>query len=346
MRPKINQLSIHDQYRDEDTLENNYITRSLTKLLNHLIEEGAPLNPDSIVSSCYENKHNTGKENEYSVFNFSATADFTDSKQVMLPSPTGSGYKEINAKTFGIRCQIYSYLNISDKNHAELSYLCSENNCMDINVDNSLLQLPASRNFDKFSPYDWSIPPSYLGWVVNTIKDGETFYFGFEMIPPYQISYNFPIIDAAFTPVKSLSDPTKKLDYCFFTVQNICYKQPEYLFISYGGYLCHSYPEIGLQLAYMDYGGHYPVSPVGSFIEADETNKVVLLPIMIGIGDYYLDKIYLSNITRKNFEEEAVELDKGVFLISGANYPLAEESKNYQIVALFDITESMNQEEE
>jgi hypothetical protein len=79
----------------------------------------------------------------------------------------------------------------------------------------------------------------------------------------------------------------------------------------------------------MEGGGRYSASPVGSFIEADETNKVVLLPIMIGIGDYYLDKIYLSNITRKNFEEEAVELDKGVFLISGANYPLDEESKNY-----------------
>ena len=48
---------------------------------------------------------------------------------------------------------------------------------------------------------------------------------------------------------------------------------------------------------------------------------------MIGIEDYYLDKIYLSNITRKKEREEAVELDKGVFLISGANFLLEEASK-------------------
>jgi hypothetical protein len=80
MRPKINQLSIYDSYGEGDTLQNNYIIRSLTKLLTHLIEKGAPLNPDSIVSSCYENKYNTGKENEYSIFNFDVVADFTDSK--------------------------------------------------------------------------------------------------------------------------------------------------------------------------------------------------------------------------------------------------------------------------
>lgn len=346
MKPKINQLSISDSLRDEDTLENNYIIRSLTKLLTHLIEKGAPLNPDSIVSSCYENKYNTGKENEYSIFNFTVTADFTDSKQIMWPAPTDPGYIEESAKKFGFRYQIYLYLNNTSKNYAELIYICSENNCMDINKDNNLLQWPAQRHFDKISSSRWSIPSPYLEWVVNTIKDGETFYFGFEMISPYPMSYNYPIIEAAFTPVKSLSDPTKKLDYCFFTVQNACYPVLDNLFYSYGGYLCRSYPEIGSQLVQMDMGGYYNASPVGSFIEADETNKVVLLPIMIGIGDYYLDKIYLSNITRKNFEEEAVELDKGVFLISGANFPLTEESKNYQVVALFDITESMSQEEE
>jgi hypothetical protein len=117
---------------------------------------------------------------------------------------------------------------------------------MDINMNNNLLQYSAYRYFDKTGSYLWPIPSLSLGWVVNTIKDGETFYFGFEMIPPYPMSYNYPIIDAAFTPVKSLSDPTKKLDYCFFTVQNICYPDSGTLFYSYGGYLCHSYPEIGL----------------------------------------------------------------------------------------------------
>lgn len=63
---------------------------------------------------------------------------------------------------------------------------------------------------------------------------------------------------------------------------------------------------------------------------------------MIGIEDYYLDKIYLSNITRKNHAEEAVELDKGIFLISGSRYPMSREEEKYSAVALFDITESMS----
>ena len=248
---------------------------------------------------------------------------------------------------------IYTYPDQS-KDYAYFEYVCTENNYTDI-YTNSVdipLQEPIYRTFTKAGSRDWALPAPIMIWVINTIKDGETFYFGFENINPYTSANSFdintPMIDAAFTPVKSLSDPTKKLDYCFFTVVNYGYLGSDDLYWAYGGYLYRSFPELGIQKVPDYYEGGYITAPsAGNFIEANETNKVVLLPAMIGIEDYYLDKIYISNIIKNSYREEAVELDKGIFLISGTNqYPVAERSKKYQIVVLFDITESMSQEEE
>ena len=77
MRPKYNSKNFNVWFEAEDgTLENNTYIDCLCDILNFLIENGAPLDPDSIEGSVYTYSYNDSKNptNNYERFTFSAGA--------------------------------------------------------------------------------------------------------------------------------------------------------------------------------------------------------------------------------------------------------------------------------
>ena len=112
-------------------------------------------------------------------------------------------------------------------------------------MEGEFVGYPFQRQVYEQHARNWHLTWPGVSWIVNTIKDEETFYFGIDMIHDFLNESSAPIINAAFTPVKSLSDPTKKLDYCFFNIQNIEYEDYGE-FHCYGGYICYSFPELGV----------------------------------------------------------------------------------------------------
>ena len=343
MRPKYNSTKFNVQFGAADeTLENNSYTDCLCGILHFLIENGAPLDPDSVKGSFdhYSYNNSSNPTNNYERFTFSAGANFIDTKYDIAPDGI-----EYSRKYFGLELQYYYYPNQNNKINCSFAYKASENNVMQYSQGDGNYWYPyefwVTDNTSKY----WNSSVPFLELKVNVIKSGDSLFFGIvNYSSRLAIGYEPSVINMAFTPVKSLTDPTKKFDYCVLRLDHNFFPTSEYdsRVYSYGSYIYASKPE--LEMRGSD-NGFIGINSIGGFINADDTNKVVLLPLMIGYNDYYYDKVYISNVIKKGEKEEAVELDKGIFLIVDSPCLIVEESKNQIGMLLFDITEAMNQEE-
>ena len=335
MRAKYKTIRIFE-YLAEGEDDYDYIIRALKGILNVLIDNGAPLNADKIDYHCYENTNNSG---EVTGLTCAVYAPFIDSKEVELQY--GDETHTEDAKVFKLSFHL-SFTNICSSLYVETS----ENNYVISQYGNYQYLNSRLLDLDVGHCYQYLNGP-YLCYFINLVRDEESLFFG--IIPSERFDKNLRSgINMGFTPIKSLSNKSVS-EFGFFYFQQQMFRYDEYIEYMETGPTVFLMQPTNEQLTvsyntYEKYGGG--ISSCSTKIECDETNKIVLEPLMTGFKDYYYDKVYTSNVIRsQDLTEEVVITDKGAFLKGGHPLFVTGMDREWLGSLVFDVTNSYNQEE-
>lgn len=335
MRAKYKSIMINE-YALEDETDFSFIGRTLRKIFNVLIENGAPLNADEINEYHYENTNNN---DEPTGIRYTISAPFIDSKEAELQD--GDEIRTINVKTFAISI----YLSYSSMRY-NLYMEVSENNYDILQYGGYQYYSPRYCEFD-LSYCEQIMTGPFSHYHINLVRDEESLFFG--IISGDKFYDNLCSgINMGFTPIKSLSNKSVS-EFGFFQFNQQTYRYSDNAERFAWGPMVYLLQPTDEQLIvsyniYEKFGGS--ISSCGSKIDCDETGKIVLEPLMTGFKDYYYDKVYTSNVIRsQDLTEEVVITDKGVFLKGGHPLFLGQEDRQWQGSMVFDVTNSYNQEE-
>lgn len=335
MRAKYKTIRIFE-YPLEGEDKYDHIIRCLKGILNVLIDNGAPLNADEIDYYCYENTNNSG---EVTGVNCGVSAPFIDSKEVELQYGDET-YTEY-AKTFNLSFYL-SFSSIESSLYVE----AYENNYV-ISQYGEYQYLYSRYNDIEIGHCSQYLDGPYLCYYINLVRDKESLFFG--IISPERFEENLRSgINMGFTPIKSLSNKSMSEFGFFYFDQRMIRHDNQTEYFEYGPSVFVMQPtDEQLTVSYNTYEKHGGgISSCSTKIDCDETNKIVLEPLMTGFKDYYYDKVYTSNVIRsQDLTEEVVITDKGVFLKGGHPLFLNNEDREWLGSMVFDVTNSYNQEE-